>query len=390
MPRFLPNDSVAQNRRGGVVLYQDDGVTRIAATTAVLGTKALRALGGLTGNLSGVILTRAAVGVSGNSYTLAITADGAGAGSLTNSGTNYTFHYATGVTTVTNFQNAIVAIFTMSGTFTGSNTLQAGDATAALTFAGGTDSSLFVRPGNTVTEATATGALTSILRSAVAQAGRFEYEFTQTELNHSACKTMLAFDRVADAAMLDLSTKTTHCGTIIYDKVAVGANGNASGGASPDPQTIAFLNDGAGAGTLNNSGAAWTFHYASSTTTVKNFEDAIVASSRFAIFKYSTNWTTLLVHAADTFTATNLSGGVGYAFQEINFDMRAGDFDNTCENGRSYGDMTRKIAATTANTLAGPYAGGSLTGKSDDGAKTRVTWACDGTQRVATTGDLTP
>ncbi len=48
-------------------------------------------------------------GLGGNSFTIAFVADGSTVGSLTLAGSAYTFHYATGVTTVTNFETAITA-----------------------------------------------------------------------------------------------------------------------------------------------------------------------------------------------------------------------------------------------------------------------------------------
>lgn len=47
--------------------------------------------------------------------------------------------------------------------------------------------------------------------------------------------------------------------------------------------TLAFVADGAGAGSLTNSGDAWTFHFQSGVTTVAQFETAINASSALVV-----------------------------------------------------------------------------------------------------------
>lgn len=61
-----------------------------------------------TTHINTVIQAKVA-GTAGNSFTITSTADGAGVGSLTLSGSDYTFHYATGVTTVANFETLITA-----------------------------------------------------------------------------------------------------------------------------------------------------------------------------------------------------------------------------------------------------------------------------------------
>lgn len=386
MPLFLPNEASSGKRRGEIFVPLDDNVTAAPNATIFTGVKASRALSGLTGNLSAAILNYITVGTAGNGFTLALTNDGAGAGSLTNSGNNYTFHFQAGTTTINQMITAIAAVFTLTGTFTGTLTLQAGDVTTALTLAGGTDNAVFVRQGPSANYLDAAGILTNVTVKSVAKDGLWIYEFTQSELNHTGNEIAVMVDRVPDSAFLDLSTKTVRCGTIIYDKVAVGADGNAGGA---DPVTIAFLNDGAGTGTLNNSGAAWTFHYASGTTTVKNFEDAIIASSRFAIKKYG-KWTNVLTHSGDTFTATNLAGGQGFKRPNVStWPMRLGSFDNAGRGSNTYGDILRGMEGALVGKSSG-YNSNPIVYRNPDDTKTVWTITRDSTGRTTVAvGDLT-
>jgi len=50
------------------------------------------------------------IGVAGNAVTLALVADGAGVGNMTRVGTAFTFHYASAVTTVANFEAAVAGL----------------------------------------------------------------------------------------------------------------------------------------------------------------------------------------------------------------------------------------------------------------------------------------
>ncbi len=59
-----------------------------------------------TGQLTTVVEARVE-GTAGNSFTLALVADGDGQGLLTKSGNDYTFHFESGRTTVGDFENAI-------------------------------------------------------------------------------------------------------------------------------------------------------------------------------------------------------------------------------------------------------------------------------------------
>jgi hypothetical protein len=62
--------------------------------------------------LSGLdtVIEAKVIGVAGNMVTLATVADGAGVGNITRIGNAFTFHYATGVTTVANFEAAVAAL----------------------------------------------------------------------------------------------------------------------------------------------------------------------------------------------------------------------------------------------------------------------------------------
>ena len=105
------NETIAAKRRVKVFVTLDDGVTpapasslfaAVAASVALTGTHAAT----LTWNLTGIV---------GNGKTIALVADGTGAGSLTVTGNAYVFHYATGVTTMANFVTAAAGVFVFSG-----------------------------------------------------------------------------------------------------------------------------------------------------------------------------------------------------------------------------------------------------------------------------------
>lgn len=310
MTLFNRAEPVAAKRREEMFVVQDDGVTPAAATTVFTGKKASRKLAGKSTQFASATIVWDTVGVGGNAKTIAFVADGPGSGSVTNSGDAYTLHFNPAVTTLSNAVARLVSAgFAVTGSYVPSNTLATpADVFSAAAFAGGEDASLFVRKPDASDYLAALGVWSTITKLGAARDGLFRYEYMQAELDAAGSQVSVMVDKVPDAAFLDLATKTTHCDTIIYDKVASGANGNVDGS---DPVTIAFLNDGTGAGTLNNSSAAWTFHYQSTVTTVADFEAAIVASSRFAIKAYGTS-TNVLSHSADTFTATNMAGGVSY------------------------------------------------------------------------------
>lgn len=85
-------------------------------------------------------------GAAGNAVTIAFTADGSGAGSMTRAGTAFTYHYESGVSTVANFE-AVVAALTGADALievvtagTGATVLaDPGDTFTATALTGGTD-----------------------------------------------------------------------------------------------------------------------------------------------------------------------------------------------------------------------------------------------------------
>lgn len=126
--------------------------------------------------------------------------------------------------------------------------------------------------------------------------------FLPTRITTLATNTTLATSTRHDTAAkasLNLATKTTHCDTVIQTKIA-SATGNSL--------TIAFAAGGSGAGALTKVGSAYTFTFATGTTTVANFETAIAASADLEV-KTAGTAANLLLIAVDEFTATNLAGG---------------------------------------------------------------------------------
>lgn len=176
---WLKNETSASLRTITLQVFEQDGVTPAPTTAKFQALQATLNLNGLaTGSLANVLLTFVGAGAAGDLVSLAITADGAGAGSLTNVGNAYTFHYQSGVTTVNNMIAALAAVATFTGAFTGTNTLAAGDAITAHNFSGGQDSVVFLTPiGGART--TAAGALTN--DNGIP--GRFKYVATQAETN---------------------------------------------------------------------------------------------------------------------------------------------------------------------------------------------------------------
>ena len=118
-------------------LVDDDSQARVISTA---GVKASRDLNPLTANCETVIRARAA-GFGGNAISIQFVADGAGVGSLTQSGYALTFHYATGVTTVANFETAVAASGLIEvQTTDGAGTLTSpGDTFGPVFLSGGTD-----------------------------------------------------------------------------------------------------------------------------------------------------------------------------------------------------------------------------------------------------------
>lgn len=119
----------------------DDG--SVARTFNVESVRAALDLAPLTANCETVVEARSG-GAAGNSLTLALVADGAGAGSLTQNGNAWTFHYQSTVTTVANFETAIQASSMLQvRTTDASGTLASpGDTFGATAFTGGVDQRL--------------------------------------------------------------------------------------------------------------------------------------------------------------------------------------------------------------------------------------------------------
>lgn len=102
----------------------------------------------VTGDVDTIIEATSA-GAAGNAITIAFVADGTGAGSFTRVGSAFTFHYQSGVTTVTNFETAVAALagaddlIAVKTPGTGSNTFDdPADTLAATPLAGGADAEL--------------------------------------------------------------------------------------------------------------------------------------------------------------------------------------------------------------------------------------------------------
>ncbi len=113
-----------------------------------------------------------------------------------------------------------------------------------------------------------------------------------------------AEDRVTqtegDTATLDLGSVTVNIDTVISAR---------SSGDAWNEITIAFVNDGAGVGSLTLSGLAYTFHFDDAVTTVADFEDAIGASDLLIVTTPGTGANTFDT-GDDTLAATPLAGGV--------------------------------------------------------------------------------
>jgi hypothetical protein len=374
-PIIFHNEPVASKRNVKTMLFLDDAKTPAPLATVFTGTKAARKLVGSSTVFASATINYVTVGVAGNGFTIKFIADGAGTGSVTTSGNDITFHYAAGVTTAANAVAALATYFTFSGSFTGASTLASpADAFGPLKLAGGTDSALFVETVDG--SANTTSAAAAGLFVNAGYDGSWVYQFTQPEANVIVDELTLRITRIADPASLDLSTKTTHCDTVIYDKTATGALGNQT--------TIQFVNDGAGAGTLDESAyPKILFHYASATTTNKNFEDAVVASTHLAIKAYGTP-TNVLANPADTFAATNLAGGQGFQQMVYPCPVRHDGFDAIGDAAASlqYGDLVRlSIRALIAKV--NDFRTGTLTFRDLTDAKNSITVTTDASGRIS-------
>ncbi len=135
-------------------------------------------------------------------------------------------------------------------------------------------------------------------------------------------------------AELDLASVTVNADTVV-EEAAAGVAGNST--------TLAFVADGTGAGTLDESAyPAIVFHFESGVTTVTNLETAIAASTHLDV-KAAGTGANVLVVADDDFAATALAGGTT---ETVTVDARVYTFKDTLV---AAGDI--KIGASASITL---------------------------------------
>lgn len=188
--RTRKNEAIASKRRVKLYITEDDGVTPADHATSFAAVAAHVALIGT----HHATLTTLTAGLVGNAITISLVAGGSGVGSLTNVGTAYTFHYATGVTTMANFVTAAAAVFAFSGHTPADVLASAGDTQGPLALTGGIDSAWEVSQGTT-TFATAVGTVTNCTRAfGTPIDGLFQYEATQAELNYLGSEFTVKFE----------------------------------------------------------------------------------------------------------------------------------------------------------------------------------------------------
>lgn len=112
-------------------------VTRVTSVAAV---QAVRDLELVTADIDTWIGARQ-FGLNGNNYTIALAADGTGAGSLVQTGIAAVFHFQTGVTTIANFEAAIAlsTLFEVTSAGSPGTVFGVGDVLAATPMLGGSD-----------------------------------------------------------------------------------------------------------------------------------------------------------------------------------------------------------------------------------------------------------
>lgn len=385
MARFRQNESIAAKRRADIYVTYDDGVTPAPAATDWTAQKAICPL---IGTHHATIQVSAAYGsglggAAGNAFTFATVADGTGIGSVTHTGSAYTFHYQTAVTTLANMASVLATDGTLNlvgGTYTGTDVLaSAGDTQGPLPFTGGFNPAFSVRGGGT-TYADAAGTFTNTTLLGSGVPGEWIYEATQSELNFVGSEFGIIVVRPSIAAIAILTG--THHATV--QASATGSAGNAL--------TFATAADGSGTGSLTSSGNAWTFHYATGTTTMANLATALAASGVLALVAGSFTGSDVLASTGDTQGPIAFTGGFdGFKMTITVCEMNdAADFDTIDENGHTYGDTHRLQTAVLANVDSG-YDTGTIPFKSMDAAKTRLTGTTAATGRLTSTvGDLTP
>lgn len=154
-------------------------------------------------------------------------------------------------------------------------------------------------------------------------------------------------------ASLSLAGPTTHGDSIVEEKAA-GSGGNST--------TLAFVADGTGTGTLNESAyPAIVFHYESGVTTVSDFEAAVTASTHLAVKSAGTG--SNVFDGTDAFAATNLAGGTT---ETVTIGSTVYTFKNTLASaydvkiaGTASLTLDNLIAAINANGTAGSQYGNS-------------------------------
>lgn len=164
---------------------------------------------------------------------------------------------------------------------------------------------------------------------------------------------------LAVASSLDLSTKTTHCDTVIEA---------ADAGESGDYITIAFTaGDSLNAGHLDESAfPALVFHYKTAVTLNSDFDAAVAASTYLAVKTASASPATALVVVADAFGAAHLAGGgdtslvaVAHGFETGDGPVRGtGTLPGGLETATNYwtikdGTGEFNLASSQANALLG-------------------------------------
>jgi hypothetical protein len=140
-----------------------------------------------------------------------------------------------------------------------------------------------------------------ILETAVGDATNARVDVVQVKLEYEdGAPEARVFSTDPVKSTKDLNALTANCETVLRAKQA-GAGGNSI--------SIAFVADGLGVGSLDQSGNALTFHYESGVTTVADFETAVAASTLIEIQTVDGTGGTL-TDPGDTFAASLFTGGV--------------------------------------------------------------------------------
>lgn len=371
MAKFRKNEATAAKRRVALYVYLSDGVTpaplatnwaAVAASVALIGTHH-------------ATVQATTPGVGGNVLTIKLKNDGAGAGNLTNSGNDYTFHYATGVTTMANLATALTAsgVLTLAG-YTGTDVLtNPGDTQGPLALVLGQDIGFRVRAGAfAYADSAGTNTNTGV-------DGEWVYEATQAELNFTGSEFGVKVDRPDQQAVVQLVG--TQAGRLRV--LAPGSLGNG--------YTFTTAADGAGAGSMTNVGNAYTFHYATGVTTMTNLATALAATGLFELVAGSFTGANTLVSAGDTQGPLAFAGGFdGFLRRIVTCEMNdAADFASIGEGANTYGDMLRGIFSGVLCKVA-DFRTGTYVFRDAADTKNRWTVIADASGRISiVAGDLT-